>query len=111
MLGYHKCINIERSSLIEIDKMYNCKLNEYVCKFCEIDYIVQLTCFLGCDLKYFFYHVTYSVDGCRSGYFGHRCMNKCKYPNYGKGCQSNCGCLEENCNFINGCYVPESNKH
>ena len=50
----------------------------------------------------------YFVDGCRSGFFGHRCINKCKYPNYGKGCQSNCGCLEENCNFINGCYIPES---
>lgn len=41
--------------------------------------------------------------GCRTGYFGDGCVNRCLYPSYGKECQKNCHCIESDCNFITGC--------
>lgn len=32
----------------------------------------------------------YFADGCRAGYYGDRCINKWRYPNFGKACQKRC---------------------
>ncbi|XP_061168271.1 multiple epidermal growth factor-like domains protein 10 [Saccostrea echinata] len=42
---------------------------------------------------------------CSDGYFGINCERKCRYPNYGAGCQEPCRCMEEMCNHISGCQV------
>lgn len=40
---------------------------------------------------------------CRDGYMGVNCSIKCRYPSYGKRCQSFCNCLEEDCEAATGC--------
>ncbi|XP_065928285.1 uncharacterized protein [Magallana gigas] len=47
---------------------------------------------------------------CLPGYFGSYCKYACRYLNYGKECQSECVCDEENCNHITGCVQRTSNK-
>ena len=42
---------------------------------------------------------------CSSGYYGLKCLQACRYPNYGPGCQRNCHCEERNCNHIKGCLM------
>lgn len=51
----------------------------------------------------FYYFEFFSILGCLSGYFGQSCIFACRYPNYGKDCQSECLCDEEICNHITGC--------
>lgn len=40
---------------------------------------------------------------CSPGYHGPLCNMACRYPNYGKECQLQCLCEEEQCNPITGC--------
>uniref|UniRef100_A0A8W8JCL2 Uncharacterized protein n=1 Tax=Magallana gigas TaxID=29159 RepID=A0A8W8JCL2_MAGGI len=47
---------------------------------------------------------------CLPGYFGSCCNYTCRYPNYGKECQSECVCDEENCNHIIGYVQRTSNE-
>ena len=42
---------------------------------------------------------------CSSGYFGVKCFQSCRFPNYGPGCQRKCNCTERNCNHIKGCLM------
>ena len=41
---------------------------------------------------------------CSAGYFGPNCSLPCRFPNYGVGCQLECGCGNESCNHITGCH-------
>nr|XP_022291608.1 uncharacterized protein LOC111102945 [Crassostrea virginica] len=41
---------------------------------------------------------------CSAGYFGPNCSLPCRFPNYGVGCQLECGCGNETCNHITGCH-------
>lgn len=47
--------------------------------------------------------ILFSILECLSGYYGPSCSYPCRYPNYGKDCQSKCVCDEERCNPIKGC--------
>nr|XP_022337534.1 multiple epidermal growth factor-like domains protein 11 [Crassostrea virginica] len=40
---------------------------------------------------------------CSDGYMGDLCELKCRYPNFGKRCQSECFCEEIHCNSTYGC--------
>lgn len=40
---------------------------------------------------------------CKDGYFGKKCEMLCRHPSYGKLCQFNCNCTEEDCDHISGC--------
>ena len=40
---------------------------------------------------------------CAVGMMGAQCTIPCRYPSYGKGCQSRCYCSENNCNATTGC--------
>ncbi|XP_022290727.2 uncharacterized protein LOC111102346 [Crassostrea virginica] len=40
---------------------------------------------------------------CYPGFYGTSCLNPCRYPNYGVGCQSFCDCSENICSNIFGC--------
>lgn len=44
-----------------------------------------------------------STKNCSKGYHGPLCDITCRYPNYGKDCQSECLCGEEQCDHITGC--------
>ena len=49
-------------------------------------------------------HISFALlTECKDGYMGINCSIKCRYPNYGKGCQSLCKCLEEDCDASIGC--------
>lgn len=50
-----------------------------------------------------------SFVDCPSGYYGPFCSEKCRYPNYGIKCQSECLCEEQHCNHITGC-LTQSNE-
>ena len=56
------------------------KLNEYIQQFSE-------TCF----------------EGCETGFHGSLCELACRYPSYGKLCQSVCDCEEMDCHHVHGC--------
>nr|XP_022294292.1 scavenger receptor class F member 1-like [Crassostrea virginica] len=45
---------------------------------------------------------------CSLGYTGNRCEIPCRYPGFGKGCQSDCNCTEKLCNHITGCNVTSA---
>lgn len=45
---------------------------------------------------------------CKDGYFGSKCEKLCRYPNYGKLCQFNCNCTDEDCDHISGCQGTKS---
>ncbi|XP_052710556.1 uncharacterized protein LOC128184945 [Crassostrea angulata] len=47
---------------------------------------------------------------CLPGYYGSCCNYTCRYPNYGKECQSECMCDEENYNHIIGYVQRTSNE-
>lgn len=47
---------------------------------------------------------------CTPGYMGEGCKQKCRYPNYGIGCQSGCSCIESSCDHILGCNISESKR-
>ncbi|XP_078336230.1 uncharacterized protein LOC144626350 isoform X3 [Crassostrea virginica] len=40
---------------------------------------------------------------CSDGYFGELCELQCRYPNFGKNCQSECFCEKIHCNSTYGC--------
>nr|XP_022305513.1 uncharacterized protein LOC111112353 [Crassostrea virginica] len=44
---------------------------------------------------------------CTIGYIGSDCKLPCRYPSYGRLCQSECDCVVKYCNHINGCRNPE----
>lgn len=70
---------------------------------------------VGCSLMYMtpntnihwaFDHVNMfliSFLDCPSGYLGPFCSDRCRYPNYGIECQSECLCEEQHCNHVTGC--------
>lgn len=70
--------------------------------------LVQLKIVFDCSSSVIFLSC-FNLE-CLPGYFGSYCKNACRYPNYGKECQSECVCDEENCNHITGC-VQRSNAH
>nr|XP_022294291.1 uncharacterized protein LOC111104561 [Crassostrea virginica] len=45
-----------------------------------------------------------SAKDCSLGYTGNRCELQCRYPGFGKDCQSVCNCPEKLCNHITGCH-------
>ncbi|XP_078325991.1 uncharacterized protein LOC144622861 isoform X1 [Crassostrea virginica] len=45
-----------------------------------------------------------SAKVCPLGYTGNRCEIPCRYPSFGKDCQSDCNCTEKLCNHIRGCH-------
>lgn len=44
---------------------------------------------------------------CPIGYMGKDCKQQCRYPNYGKQCQSFCNCTADFCDHIGGCNVSK----
>ncbi|XP_062603279.1 uncharacterized protein LOC134265051 [Saccostrea cucullata] len=42
---------------------------------------------------------------CKDGFqdLDENCRRPCRYPSYGKDCQSHCNCAELNCDFKRGC--------
>ncbi|XP_052682260.1 scavenger receptor class F member 2-like [Crassostrea angulata] len=46
---------------------------------------------------------------CDNGFIGINCDIKCRYPWYGKNCQSVCDCDVPNCDYVNGCTKPTTN--
>ncbi|XP_061195998.1 cell death abnormality protein 1-like [Saccostrea echinata] len=44
-----------------------------------------------------------AANVCLTGYQGDNCDIKCRYPNYGDGCQSICLCEKEHCYHDTGC--------
>nr|XP_022294804.1 multiple epidermal growth factor-like domains protein 10 [Crassostrea virginica] len=40
---------------------------------------------------------------CEIGFHGANCVVPCYYPSYGKNCQSRCSCVEEFCDYVDGC--------
>lgn len=44
-----------------------------------------------------------SAPQCEDGYFGQKCISPCRYPSFGRKCQSECICDRSNCNHIKGC--------
>lgn len=47
---------------------------------------------------------------CEDGYFGTNCALKCRYPTFGKQCQSLCTCDIQNCDYANGCTCIQPTK-
>lgn len=47
---------------------------------------------------------------CEDGYLGTNCAFKCRYPTFGKQCQSLCNCDNQNCDYANGCIQPTKSK-
>ncbi|XP_056014172.1 multiple epidermal growth factor-like domains protein 10 isoform X6 [Ostrea edulis] len=47
--------------------------------------------------------------GCEAGYYGRDCSVPCRYPNYGKKCQSECNCTKTLCSHITGCQPRTDN--
>ncbi|XP_078339135.1 uncharacterized protein LOC111133866 isoform X2 [Crassostrea virginica] len=43
------------------------------------------------------------TTGCPDGFYGINCEIPCRYPNFGHGCQQNCNCTMEFCDFNKGC--------
>lgn len=39
---------------------------------------------------------------------GNDCKQQCRYPNYGKECQSFCKCTSDFCDHIDGCNISEN---
>ncbi|XP_052711376.1 scavenger receptor class F member 1-like [Crassostrea angulata] len=44
---------------------------------------------------------------CPIGYMGNDCKQQCRFPNYGKECQSFCKCTSDFCDHIDGCNISE----
>ncbi|XP_062603282.1 protein draper-like isoform X2 [Saccostrea cucullata] len=42
-------------------------------------------------------------EECEEGYLGLNCTMECRYPSYGKDCQTACNCPQSYCSFIHGC--------
>ena len=49
------------------------------------------------------FNIVLFFTGCDSGYIGRLCDIKCRFPNYGLRCQSECKCFEKDCHHIHGC--------
>lgn len=41
---------------------------------------------------------------CLDGFFGQACDRPCRYPTYGRNCQSICSCRMESCDVALGCW-------
>lgn len=50
-------------------------------------------------LQFYISHVD-----CTPGYYGPNCVEPCRYPGYGSGCQKECSCNMTVCNHVNGCF-------
>ena len=44
----------------------------------------------------------YPVE-CKPGYAGPNCSFNCPYPLYGDGCQGECECSKDECDYVTGC--------
>ncbi|XP_062570355.1 uncharacterized protein LOC134232420 [Saccostrea cucullata] len=45
---------------------------------------------------------------CKPGFYGEKCEEKCRFPNFGLECQGECLCTAEFCNATVGCIIPNS---
>ncbi|XP_056014156.1 protein draper-like isoform X2 [Ostrea edulis] len=52
---------------------------------------------------------TTTEKDCEAGYYGRNCSLPCRYPNYGKKCQSECNCTKTLCSYITGCQPSTDN--
>lgn len=41
--------------------------------------------------------------GCKEGFGGIDCKDKCLFPSYGLDCQSTCKCTDKECDHVKGC--------
>lgn len=57
--------------------------------------------FTRIELTYFLKIIP--ISGCKPGYFSFNCNQTCKLPFYGIGCQSECDCPDDKCDFAKGC--------
>lgn len=48
-------------------------------------------------------YVVLCFVGCPAGVYGSRCNITCPFPTFGQGCLKTCNCLEDQCDYINGC--------
>ncbi|XP_078321840.1 uncharacterized protein LOC111110827 isoform X2 [Crassostrea virginica] len=51
-------------------------------------------------------NVYFSLAACTIGYIGINCKLPCRYPSYGRLCQSACDCVVTYCDHIYGCKNP-----
>ncbi|XP_056014982.1 cell death abnormality protein 1-like [Ostrea edulis] len=61
-----------------------------------------------CSSGYYYDGSSDECKECPLGFTGKNCFLKCRYPSYGKLCQSECNCLKEHCNFSTGCDVDQN---
>ncbi|XP_062603111.1 scavenger receptor class F member 1-like [Saccostrea cucullata] len=63
-----------------------------------------------CDGEYFD-NTSQTCKECEAGFRGINCNETCPSGTFGRGCQSDCNCSKNTCNFVNGaCQVFTSNK-
>lgn len=55
-----------------------------------------------------FYSISYLA--CKDGWYNEDCHDRCPYPFYGHKCGSTCGCSNETCHHVTGCYNSNSSK-
>ena len=51
-----------------------------------------------------------NIVECKVGYFEENCSLQCPYNTYGKHCQQECLCSEDECDFQQGCRNEKSGK-
>ena len=47
----------------------------------------------------------YFFVGCPAGFYGFGCNTTCPFPTFGQRCLGHCNCLEDRCDYINGCKI------
>ncbi|XP_078333653.1 uncharacterized protein LOC144625647 [Crassostrea virginica] len=62
----------------------------------------------GCCNGFMYNKTVGECTECRLGYFGPMCSIPCPYNSYGRGCQMECSCLEDDCDFAMGCGNTDS---